>query len=174
MATVFDVQRYLQDHLHVTGDVKLHKLLFAINRLSIFQTGDPMFLSEAEAWRWGPVFPEVYFNRGRATGDLQAISGADAAIIKEVCRTLGDKAGSQLASRSHDRYPEWQEMRAGLKANEPSRKVITFGAMRKALAREIATVVDGQVRLRVPSKKYADIENALTTLNRITNGRLLF
>lgn len=173
MATVFDVHQYLKDKLRVSGAVKLHKLLFAINRLSIARTGDPMFLSEAEAWKWGPVFAEVYFNQEQR-GDVRVISDADAAIISEVCRTLGSKAGSQLASRSHDRYPEWQEMRAGLGPNEPSRKVITFDAMRRALAQELVAIVDGKVRIRVPSKTYGDIDSALTTLHHITNGRPLF
>jgi uncharacterized phage-associated protein len=73
------------------------------------------------------VFAEVYFNRNRR-GDLSAVSGDHAAIVNDVYHTLGSKGGSQLASRSHNRYPEWQEMRAGLKVNEPSRKVITFDA----------------------------------------------
>jgi uncharacterized phage-associated protein len=173
MPTVHDVDSYLQSRLGVSGGVKRHKMLYAINRLSLFKTGNPLFSAEAEAWKWGPAFPGVYYNPQRR-GNPDAIPAWGVPIISEVHQALGNCGGKVLAKRSHNRYPEWRAARQGLGPNENGNNVITFEAMRRALAREIATIVDGQVRVRVPSTKYGDIQQTLTNLRRITQGRLDF
>jgi uncharacterized phage-associated protein len=171
MPNLFDVDSYLQAHFGVAGEVKRHKLCYAVNRLALVNTGRPLFSVEAEAWKWGPAFAELYHNP-RRKGNPGAIDSEAAAIIDAVHGALGGKGGRELALRSHARYPEWREAREGLGASDNGQNLITFDAMRRALAREIATVVDGQVRLRVPSTKYADIQHTLAVLRKVIQGRV--
>jgi uncharacterized phage-associated protein len=173
MPTVFDVNTYLQSRLGITGDIKRHKLLYAINRLCLFKTGEPMFPSEAVGWKWGPAYEGIYYNPARR-GNPDALSAEHISFVAEVNQKLGRAGGQALAKRSHGRYPEWRDAREGLKPNDNGHNLITFEAMRRALAGELATVIDGQVCLRVRSNSYADIEAALTSLRRITKGRLEF
>ena len=40
-------------------EMKLHKLLYFVQRESFIQTGVPLFNEEFEAWKFGPVMTEI-------------------------------------------------------------------------------------------------------------------
>lgn len=51
--------RYLKDFGERIGEMKLHKLLYFTQRESLIRTGEPMFVEEFLAWRYGPVMVQI-------------------------------------------------------------------------------------------------------------------
>ena len=49
------VDRYQSTFHQVLDDMKLHKLLYFIQRECIVRYGKPLFVQQFEAWRYGPV-----------------------------------------------------------------------------------------------------------------------
>ena len=52
-------QRYQQDYGKRMDEMKLHKLLYFVQREAIIQTDEPMFKEQFEAWKYGPVMVEI-------------------------------------------------------------------------------------------------------------------
>ncbi len=52
-------QRYFKEFKEKIDEMKLHKLLYLVQRESIIQTGEPMFDAEFQAWVYGPVIVRV-------------------------------------------------------------------------------------------------------------------
>lgn len=64
MIDVIKVASYIRkrywDEMNIGIDeMKLHKLLYFSQRESIIQTGEPMFLAQFAAWKYGPVMVQV-------------------------------------------------------------------------------------------------------------------
>lgn len=52
-------ERFQKDFGHRIDEMKLHKLLYFMQRECIVQTGEPLFDSVFHAWEYGPVIPEI-------------------------------------------------------------------------------------------------------------------
>ncbi len=52
-------QRYKAEFGECISEMKLHKLLYFMQRESIIRFGEPPFEDRFEAWRYGPVIPVV-------------------------------------------------------------------------------------------------------------------
>lgn len=52
-------QRYQKDYGKCMDEMKLHKLLYFVQREAIIQMNEPMFKERFEAWRYGPVMVEI-------------------------------------------------------------------------------------------------------------------
>jgi len=53
--------RYLDTFHEYISEMKLHKLLYFVQRECIIQTGEPMFADDFQAWRYGPVMPCIRY-----------------------------------------------------------------------------------------------------------------
>lgn len=51
--------RYQKEYQERIDEMKLHKLLYLLQRESLIQTGEPMFDAVFQAWKYGPVIPEI-------------------------------------------------------------------------------------------------------------------
>lgn len=52
-------ERYEKEYQERIDEMKLHKLLYLLQRESIIRIGVPMFDATFQAWRYGPVIPEI-------------------------------------------------------------------------------------------------------------------
>ncbi len=64
MESVIKIASYIADRYRMAfgeriGEMKLHKLLYFVQRESIIQLGEPIFCEEIRAWKYGPVVPCV-------------------------------------------------------------------------------------------------------------------
>ncbi len=55
IAAQYVAQRYRKTFGHTLDEMKLHKLLYFAQRESFVMFGQPMFASQFEAWKYGPV-----------------------------------------------------------------------------------------------------------------------
>ena len=117
--------------------MKLQKLAFYAQVQHLVTTGAPLFPEDFQAWRGGPVVPELYaLHRGMflirpgelVSGDSSALTDAERALIDSVCSALGDMTGAKLSERTHLESP-WLNAREGLSPSDPSNAVITQETM---------------------------------------------
>ena len=118
--------------------MKLQKLAFYAQVQHLVTTGAPLFPEDFQAWRGGPVVPELYaLHRGKflirpgelSSGDSSALTDAERGLIDRVCSALGGMTGAELSERTHVEDP-WLHAREGLRPSAPSNAVITQEAMR--------------------------------------------
>lgn len=118
--------------------MKLQKLAFYSQAQHLAQYGSALFPEDFEAWRGGPVAPELYaLHRGMflirpselSSGDSSPLTDAERDLIDGVCSALGGMTGAELSERTHTEAP-WLNAREGLAPSDPSNTVITQEAMR--------------------------------------------
>ena len=136
--TIIDVATYILERTGTVTTMKLQKLAFYSQAQHLAQYGSSLFPEDFEAWRGGPVAPELYaLHRGMflirpgelSSGDSSALTDAERKLIDGVCSTLGGLTGAELSERTHVEDP-WLHAREGLKPSAPSDAVITQEAMR--------------------------------------------
>ena len=137
--TVADVATYILERMDTITTMKLQKLAFYAQVQHLVTTGAPLFPEDFQAWRGGPVVPELYaLHRGKflirpgelSSGDSSALTDAERELIDGVCSALGGMTGAELSERTHQESP-WLDARAGRAPSDPSDAVITQEAMRR-------------------------------------------
>ena len=137
--SVVDVATYILERTDTITTMKLQKLAFYAQVQHLVTTGAPLFPEDFQAWRGGPVVPELYaLHRGKflirpgelSSGDSSALTDAERDLIDGVCSALGGMTGAELSERTHQESP-WLDARAGRAPSDPSDAVITPEAMRR-------------------------------------------
>ncbi len=136
--SIVDVATYILERTDTVTTMKLQKLAFYSQAQCLAQHGARLFPEDFQAWRGGPVSPELYAqHRGMflirpgelPSGDSSALTDTERGLIDSVCSALGDMTGSELSERTHMESP-WLDAREGLSPSDPSNAVITQEAMR--------------------------------------------
>ncbi len=136
--SIVDVATYILERTGTVTTMKLQKLAFYSQAQHLAQCGSSLFPEDFEAWRGGPVAPELYaMHRGMflirpgelVSGDSSALTDAERGLIDSVCAGLGGMTGAELSERTHMESP-WLDARKGLAPSAPSNTVITQEAMR--------------------------------------------
>lgn len=122
MASVSDVAKYI---LHQRGRIstwKLQKLCYYSQAWTIAWTEHPLFSEEFEAWRNGPVCPELFhIHQGKFSVEESDIKEGDMSVLTEdekdsiniVLRDYGDMEPYDLRELTHSEAP-WKIARGDL------------------------------------------------------------
>lgn len=139
LVNVVDVAAFVLQCQKRTSTMKLHKLCFYSQALSLVKYGCPLFTAEFQAWKNGPVVPELFeLHRGKfwiRDGELAGLgfpdrlSERDKDLIAHVCESLGKLTGGQLSERISNEDP-WVAARGDAAAGEHCTNVITVAAMK--------------------------------------------
>lgn len=136
--SVVDVATYILERTDTITTMKLQKLAFYSQAQHLAQYGVQLFPEDFQAWRAGPVVPELYaLHRGKFLirpgelegGDSSTLTDHERSVIDNVCAAMGHATGAELSERTHRESP-WLDARDGRKPSEPSDTVITQDAMR--------------------------------------------
>ena len=126
--------RYSNATDHPVNNLKLQKLLYFIQAEFLACTDAPCFPEEIEAWDFGPVVPEVYYqyNIYGSTnipdiGDsvFGRISPSDKSRIEDIVDQCADYSAAQLTEITHQQEP-WIKAYAPYKRNVITKKSIKF------------------------------------------------
>ena len=137
--TVIDVATYILERTDTITTMKLQTLAFYSQAQHLAQYGVQLFPEDFQAWRGGPVAPELYaLHRGKFLirpgelegGDSSTLTDHERSVIDNVCAAMGHATGAELSERTHRESP-WLDARDGRKPSEPSDTVITQDAMRR-------------------------------------------
>lgn len=138
MERIVDVAQYIyEEYKRQSGEaideMKLHKLLYFVQRESIAITGEPMFPECFEGWKYGPVCREVrasYTRDGMNFRDIKEISLENMYIAKNIVLQYGELESWKLSDLSHAEL-SWQNSRKELKENENGDIPISIDDIRK-------------------------------------------
>jgi uncharacterized phage-associated protein len=117
--------------------MKLHKLLFYSQAVSLVWRDRPLFDAQIEAWANGPVIADLWAeNRYQGVVSLDDLkldgpdlTDEDKRCINSVIQAYGELSGYELSMQTHREEP-WLNARVGLKPGEYSRRAIEPRAMR--------------------------------------------
>jgi len=126
-------QRYQQDYGKRMDEMKLHKLLYFVQREAIIQTDEPMFKEQFEAWKYGPVMVEIrrMYKDGCLTEKLpQTYIEKYKSVFDMVFSTYAQKDSWSLSSITHGEY-SWGQARKGIHEDENCDKLIDTDDIRK-------------------------------------------
>ena len=135
--SVVDVATYILERTDTITTMKLQKLAFYSQAQHLAQYGVQLFPEDFQAWRGGPVVPELYaLHRGKflirpgelEDGDSSTLTDDERSVIDNVCAAMGHATGAELSERTHRESP-WLDARDDRKPSEPSDTVITQDAM---------------------------------------------
>ena len=113
-------QRYQKDFGVSIDEMKLHKMLYFTQREAIVQTGEPLFSSSFEAWKYGPVLVEIrqlYKNGMLNTSLSEPELNQCKPILDKVFMLYAKKDSWSLSSITHGEY-SWKKARIGLSMEE--------------------------------------------------------
>lgn len=107
--------RYQERYGSRIDEMKLHKLLYLVQRESLIRTGRPLFSESILAWQFGPVIAEV--RNAYKRGDLD--SGACGCLVRDslekdildtVFESYAGKSSWSLSRLTHAEY-SWRNAR---------------------------------------------------------------
>ncbi|WP_433265488.1 type II toxin-antitoxin system antitoxin SocA domain-containing protein [Actinosynnema sp. CS-041913] len=126
MADVHDVAAAVLDATGPESPMKLQKLLYYAQAWHLAKYGEPMFDARIEAWRRGPVVPEVYHrHRGQSEvgswdeGDPRGLTERERSVVGDVVERYGGFSRHELSDMAHAEEP-WRAARGALPESEPS------------------------------------------------------
>jgi uncharacterized phage-associated protein len=126
MCSALDVAKYflfktdseIGEHI---SNLKLQKLLYLSQGFFLAIYDEPLFLSKIEAWRHGPVVPEIYQQyKGHGSDaiqipksfDVDKVSKRAQKLLDEVWDVYGQFSAWKLRDITHEHNP-WKETKQG-------------------------------------------------------------
>ena len=136
MVSIFDVAKYI---LEIKGEMstwKLQKLCYYAQAWHYTWTERRLIKEEFEAWRNGPVCPELFAaHKGKfmiSAEDLQGepsnMNDDERDSVDVVLKDYGDRPPYELREQSHFEEP-WKNARGDLPDDVPCKNVITLESM---------------------------------------------
>lgn len=112
--------RYEQEFGSRIDEMKLHKLLYFAQRESLIQRDEPLFDTPFQAWKYGPVIPQIRsrYKQGTLT---ETVSSQEIepykAIFDKIFEQYAPEDAWSLSSITHGER-SWQKARRGIPAGE--------------------------------------------------------
>lgn len=127
MTSVHDVAAYLVARSGSLSTMKLQKLCYYAQGWNLAWTGDPLFGEPIEAWRLGPVCPELYVRHRREAavsewkhGAVSNLSDRDKKVLDEIMDFYEPYSGFDLGKRTHQEVPwirSWTDVDASMRGS---------------------------------------------------------
>lgn len=140
MLTALDVAEHILCETRAMTGMKLQKLVYYCQAWHIVWTDDVLFNNRIEAWRDGPVCPDLWrehANEFRVShirgGDPSRLTARQKKTIKQVIKFYGGKTAQWLSDLTHLEAP-WAEARRGTHMGASSNAEISPAAMSRYYA----------------------------------------
>ena len=119
--------------------MRMHKMMYLVQRESLMYYNEPLFASEFQGWKFGPVLVEVrseYMTGNMFRSAVAALSQKAKELVKSVYERYKNMSSWKLSSLSHGEL-SWKSAREGLSASENGTVVLKLADMRVDAAREL-------------------------------------
>lgn len=138
MERIIDVAQYVYtEYKFLSGEpideMKLHKILYFIQRESFAITGKPLFKEKFEGWKYGPVCRVIrncYTKDGMFVDNIKELSPESAYIAKNVVLQYGAYETWKLSVLSHNEL-SWKNARKGIPDGRNGRKILSLEDIKK-------------------------------------------
>lgn len=108
VANVNDVAAYIVQREGRISTMKLQKLCYFAQGWSLVWADKPLFDEPIEAWRYGPVIPELYHQHRRKTavdswkGESKNLTREQQLIVDAMIEHYSAMSGFEMGALSHD------------------------------------------------------------------------
>lgn len=140
MADVFDVAQYILEKRGEMTAMKLQKLVYYSQAWHTVWADDTLFANKIEAWKDGPVCPDLWKNHAStfrlktlSKGDSEKLTKREKKTIKQVLDFYGKRTAQWLSDLTHSEDP-WILARGSVKPGARSNAEITPRAMQEYYA----------------------------------------
>jgi uncharacterized phage-associated protein len=136
--SVHDVAAYIELQLGRQPAYKLQKLVYYAQAWSLAWTGATLFETEFQAWKNGPVSPELWqehlLPEPSGLGRPHLLASDEVAILSAVIDFYGAMSVTEMIALSRRETP-WRQARRGLGPTDPGETVIEPDSMRDYYSR---------------------------------------
>lgn len=124
--------RYNRTYHHKIDEMKLHKLLYFIQRESLVVCDEPVFDAQFYGWKYGPVLKEI--REAYKTDDFPVTANVESddnlkSIVDKVFQTYAEKDSWSLSRLTHGEY-SWKKSREGIPEDAGSDRPISVNDIR--------------------------------------------
>jgi len=137
VATVFDVAQFIIQEQGVMSAMKLQKLAYYSQAWHTVWADDALFQSKIEAWKDGPVCPDLWKAHigefrvsALSKGCADVLTARERKSVKQVLKFYGKHTAQWLSDLSHSEDP-WLDARRGVRPGAASNAEITTHAMQQ-------------------------------------------
>ena len=119
--------------------MRMHKMMYLAQRESLMYNKTPLFASEFQGWKYGPVLVEVrneYMTGNMFRSATEALSEAAKTLVQSVYQRYKNLSSWKLSSLSHGEL-SWRCSREGLNPEENGAVPLKLADMRVDAAREL-------------------------------------
>ncbi len=119
--------------------MRMHKMMYLAQRESLMYNKEPLFASEFQGWKYGPVLVEVrneYMTGNMFRSVSEPLSSAAEELVKSVYQRYKKFSSWKLSSLSHGEL-SWKCSRDGLDPEENGTVALKLADMRVDAAREL-------------------------------------
>lgn len=119
--------------------MRMHKMMYLAQRESLMYKKEPLFASEFQGWKYGPVLVEVrneYLTGGMFRLASETLSTEAEELVKSVYQRYKKLSSWKLSSLSHGEL-SWKCSREGLNAEDNGAVALKLADMRVDAAREL-------------------------------------
>lgn len=119
--------------------MRMHKMMYLVQREALMCYNEPLFASEFQGWKFGPVLVEVrneYMTGNMFRYVLGELEEKSRELVEAVYKRYKEMSSWKLSSLSHGEL-SWKAAREGLAADENGTVVLKLADMRVDAAREL-------------------------------------
>ena len=133
-------ETYLELFKHPMDEMKMHKLMYFVQRESLMFNKKELFDEPFLGWKYGPVLASVrgeYLKGTMFSTVSGTVSEETKRLVNSVLKRYGTVSSWKLSSLSHNEF-SWKCARKGLASFENGNVKLTVNAMKGDAARELA------------------------------------
>lgn len=131
---------YFERFKEPMDQMKMHKLMYFLQRESLMFTNQELFDDEFLGWKYGPVLTAVrseYMSGNLFANVNENVSDETKKLVNSVLDRYGAVSSWKLSSLSHNEF-SWKCARRGLNASDNGSAKLSVNAMRVDAATELA------------------------------------
>lgn len=142
MENVLEIAKYIKKKYKLIykkdiDEMKMHKLLYFIQRESLIENRKPIFDAKIYAWKYGPVIIEIrknYKNIIFENNKFRFNNPDTVTIINRVFKLYASKNSWSLSRLTNAEF-SWEQARIGLDENESGNNIINIDSIKKDAAK---------------------------------------
>lgn len=133
-------ETYLERFKHPMDEMKMHKLMYFVQRESLMLNKSVLFEEPFLGWKYGPVLASVrseYLKKNMFSSVSGTVCEETKSLVNSVLNRYGAVSSWKLSSLSHNEF-SWKCARKGLGSSDNGNVKLTVNAMKVDAARELA------------------------------------
>lgn len=133
--------RYLEKFGKKMDEMKMHKLMYFVQRESLMYSKERLFQEDFYGWKYGPVLKSVRreYKHGKDFSNASnEVSDTAKKYVNDVLNRYGGVSSWKLSSLSHDEF-SWKVAREGLSPSDNGNVKLSLSAMRVDAVRELSS-----------------------------------